>query len=367
MDTPRLDQPLFFQPLFVERVWGGNRLGELFDKSLPPNKVIGESWELSDRPNEQTAAAGGPFDGWTLRKLMERAPEELLGEALAARRPPFFPLLIKFIDAGQDLSVQVHPDDEDCRKLGLADRGKTECWVVLHADPGSRINRGLKPGVTREAFEQALKAGRVAETLHYFPARPGDVIAIPPGMVHAIGAGIVLAEIQQNSDLTFRVHDYDRKGLDGKPRALHLPQSLAVIRFDGPAPGFFQEDMSADRVARALDAGPGAADASRATPGAAGVSPAGRGRPEISALLHGRYFDLRRLHLPPGQRWRFQAPAPAATVVMCLRGAGRLAGRALRGGDALLLPAALSAAHAELAADGAGPLELLLSSPTPEA
>jgi len=357
MNTPRLDQPLFFQPLFVERVWGGNRLEKLLGKPLPPNKVIGESWELSDRPDEQTAVAGGPNDGWTLRKLMERAPTELLGEALAARRPPFFPLLIKFIDAGQDLSVQVHPDDEDCRKLGLADRGKTECWVVLHADPGSRINRGLKPGVTREAFEQALKAGRVAETLNYFPARPGDVIAIPPGMVHAIGAGILLAEIQQNSDLTFRVHDYDRKGLDGKPRPLHLPQSLAVIRFAGPAPGFFQEDMSADRVARALNATPVAADA----------SPAGQGRPELSALLHGRYFDLRALRLPPGAAWRFQVPASASTVVMCLRGAGRLAGRALRGGDTLLLPAALSAAHAELAADGAGPLELLLSSPTPEA
>jgi mannose-6-phosphate isomerase class I len=287
---------------------------------------------------------------------MERAPTELLGEALAARRPPFFPLLIKFIDAGQDLSVQVHPNDEDCRKLGLADRGKTECWVVLHADPGSRINRGLKPGVTREAFEQALKAGRVAETLHYFPARPGDVIAIPPGMVHAIGAGIVLAEIQQNSDLTFRVHDYDRKGLDGKPRALHLPQSLAVIHFGGPAPGFFQEDLSADRVAGAF----------AAVPGAAGASPAGRGDAKLTALLHGRYFNLRRLRLPPGQRWRFPAPAPAATVVMCLRGAGRLAARTLRAGDTLLLPAALSAAHAELSADRAGALELLLSSPTPE-
>jgi mannose-6-phosphate isomerase len=357
MDTPRLDQPLFFQPLFVERVWGGNRLGKLFGKALPPGKVIGESWELSDRPNEQTAVAGGPNDGWSLRKLMERAPEELLGEALAARRPPFFPLLLKYIDAGQDLSVQVHPGDEDCRKLGLADRGKTECWVVLHAEPGSRINRGLKPGVTREGFEQALKAGRVAETLHYFPARPGDVIAIPPGMVHAIGAGVVLAEIQQNSDLTFRVHDYDRKGLDGKPRALHLPESLATIRFAGPAPGFFQEDMTADRIAGVFDA----------MPGAAGASPAGRGRPELAGLLHGRYFDLRRLRLPPGAAWRFEAPAPAATVVMCLRGQGRLAGRTLRGGDTLLLPAALSAAHAELSASGSGAMDLLLSRPTPEA
>jgi mannose-6-phosphate isomerase len=347
MKAPTLSQPLFFQHVFAERVWGGNRLGHLFGKHLPEGKVIGESWEMSDRPKEQTAVAGGPHQGQSLRYLMEQDPEGLLGHALAARRPAHFPLLIKYIDAGQDLSVQVHPDDEGCRALGIQDRGKTECWVVVAAEPGSRINRGLKHGVTRQDFEKALKAGRVEETLHFLRVQPGDVVAIPPGLVHAIGKGIVLAEIQQNSDVTFRVYDYNRKGLDGKPRELHLEQSLATIRFEGPAPGFFKEDMAADCVAR-------------------GIMQDGT-KPRLSPLLHGRYFDLRRLHLPPGALWRFDTPARSATVVMCLQGKGHLAGHALTIGRTLLLPAALAPENAGLAVDPSGPMELLLSSPTPDA
>jgi mannose-6-phosphate isomerase len=341
----KLNEPLFFNPAPVERVWGGNRLTALFGKPLPPGKTIGESWELSDRTEVQSPIVGGAFDGQALSDLMARVPNELLGEALAARKPARFPLLIKYIDAGQDLSVQVHPDDDGCRRLGIHDRGKTECWVVVHADPGSRMNRGLAPGMTRAAFEKALAADRVEDALHFFTVQPGDVVAIPPGMVHAIGKGIVLAEIQQSSDVTFRVYDYKRVGLDGKPRALHVKESLATIVFDAPPAGFFHGDMKTDLVGNAFACAPDGGE---------------------KTFLSGRYFDLRVARVKAGSEWQPSSHGQAATVVMCLRGSGALNGRALIAGQTLLLPAALPRTQATFrAADSE--LTLLLSSPTADA
>lgn len=346
MTTPsKLNEPLFFKPVPVERIWGGNRMTALFGKPIPPGKMIGESWELSDRAEVQSLISGGAFDGQPLHDLLTRFPCELLGKALAVRRPARFPLLIKYIDAGQDLSVQVHPDDDGCKRLKISDRGKTECWVVVHADPGSRMNRGLAPGMTRTAFEKALAADRVEEALHFFPVIPGDVVAIPPGMVHAIGKGIVLAEIQQSSDVTFRVYDYKRVGLDGKPRALHVKESLATIAFDAPPAGFFQGDMKADLVGNAFE------------PAAAGGE---------KVFLSGRYFDLRVARVKAGGEWRPDSHGSTSTVVMCLRGSGTLNDRALTAGQTLLLPAALPGNQVTFRAADAE-LTLLLSSPTADA
>ncbi|MCW8131271.1 MAG: class I mannose-6-phosphate isomerase [Planctomycetota bacterium] len=338
--------PLFFSPMPMEKVWGGSRLGRLHGKKLPPGKPIGESWELSDRPEAESRVVGGPHDGATLAELRAQAPQALLGEALAARSPARFPLLIKYVDAGQDLSVQVHPDDDGAKKLGIPDRGKTECWVIVHADPGARIQRGLKPGVTRASFEDALKAGRVEEALHYFPAKAGDVVAIPPGMIHAICAGVVLAEIQQNSDVTFRVFDYNRMGLDGKPRALHVKESLETIGFGEPAAGYFGGDMTADTVEGVV----------------ANLGPA---RHEF--LLKGRYFDLHRTELQAGQRFALQRDGRAPTVMMVLKGRGTLDGRAMAAGQTLLLPADLPPGAGVIAADPGEALVWLESTPTPEA
>ena len=346
MNTGALNEPLFFSPVPVERVWGGNRLANLFGKPLPAGKVIGESWELSDRTDVQSTVDGGPFDGRPMGELMASYPRELLGEALAARKPSRFPLLVKYIDAGKDLSVQVHPNDDDCQRMDTDDRGKSECWVVVHADPGSRINRGLAKGMTRPAFERALAEDRVEDALHFFEVKPGDVVAIPPGMVHAIGKGIVLAEIQQNSDVTFRVYDYKRVGLDGKPRALHVTESLETMAFDGPPKGFFEGDLTSDVVGNAFETV------------ALGAQ---------QTFLRGRYFDLRVARVKPGDTMKPEGHGTTATVAMCLRGSGKLNGRSLRAGQTLLLPAALPADDTAFRAAAREELTLLLSSPTPEA
>jgi len=176
--------------------------------------------------------AEGPLAGASLRELLRDRPEELVGPRPG--RPAQFPLLVKYLDAHQVLSVQVHPDDALGRRLA-DDNGKTEAWVVMHADPGSLIYAGLRRGVGRDDFAEGLRTGEVEPLLHRFEARPGDCIFIPAGTVHAIGAGVVLAEIQQMSDATFRVHDWGRVGADGQSRRLHLAEALESIDFDaGP-------------------------------------------------------------------------------------------------------------------------------------
>jgi mannose-6-phosphate isomerase len=224
--------PLTFQPRFKERVWGGRRLQTLYGKNLPPNVPIGESWEISDRPGDESVIANGPLAGLTLRDLMDQRGADVLGAAAPAPDGRF-PLLCKLLDARQTLSLQVHPPD---RAAHLGDP-KTEMWYIADAGPGAELFVGLKRGVTREAFERALAAGRVAECFHRVDVKRGDAMLLPSGRVHAIGANLVIFEIQQNSDTTFRVYDWDRVGLDGKPRELHIPQSLESIDFDDFEPG----------------------------------------------------------------------------------------------------------------------------------
>ena len=220
--------PLTFNPIFKERVWGARNLERLYGKKLPANVPIGESWEISDRTGDVSVVNNGPLAGKELRWLVENHRADLLGDAkLEAGR---FPLLIKLLDAQEKLSLQVHPPASKAAEL----RGdpKTEMWFIADAIPDAELYVGLKRGVTRADFERRIGDGSVAECFHRARVRAGDSMFLPSGRVHAIGAGLVIFEIQQNSDTTYRVFDWNRVGLDGKPRELHVPQSLASIDFD---------------------------------------------------------------------------------------------------------------------------------------
>jgi mannose-6-phosphate isomerase len=222
--------PFTFEPIFKERVWGGRNLEKLYGKSLPAGP-IGESWEITDRPEGVSIIANGPLAGQSLRWLMENHRTELLGRE-ASTVPPSqpFPLLVKILDAQQTLSLQVHPPAAAAATLG--GQPKTEMWYITDAAPDAGLFVGLRRGVTRPEFERHLADGTLAECLHRIPVQGGDVMFLPSGRLHAIGAGNVLFEIQQNSDTTYRVFDWNRMGLDGRPRELHVAQSLACIDFN---------------------------------------------------------------------------------------------------------------------------------------
>jgi mannose-6-phosphate isomerase len=220
--------PLIFEPILRRLVWGGRRLGTLLGKPIGDGDDYAESWEIADYHDSVSVVRDGPLAGTTLRDLVRSRPRELFGRAHADLSQ--FPLLIKLIDARETLSVQVHPDDALGRSLA-DDNGKTEAWVVLDAEPGSLIYAGLKPGVDREQFEAAVRSGDVEPLLHRFEPRPGDCVLIEAGTAHAIGAGVLLVEVQQTSDATFRIFDWNRKGGDGKPRELHIDKAMRAIDF----------------------------------------------------------------------------------------------------------------------------------------
>jgi mannose-6-phosphate isomerase len=235
--------PFTFHPIFKERVWGGRELERLYGKNLPPGRPIGESWEISDRPGDASVIANGPLAGKTLRWLMENHRADLLGAAQPAAAGRF-PLLCKILDAREKLSLQVHPPAGKAAEL--KGEPKTEMWFIADAGPGAELFVGLRRGVTRQAFEQKVKTGEVADCFHRVPVRAGDAMFLPSGRVHAIGAGLVIFEIQQNSDTTYRVFDWNRVGLDGKPRELHVPQSLASIDFNDFEPQPVQSRIARD-------------------------------------------------------------------------------------------------------------------------
>jgi len=224
--------PLQFHPLLKRIRWGGRRLGTALGKPIGEENDYAESWEIADCGNDQSTVVEGPFAGWTLARLVASKGDAVFGRD---RVPAHFPLLIKFLDCNDRLSVQVHPNDLQAQKMGRGDNGKTEAWFILEAGPESRIYAGLKPGVDRGSLEKHLDAGTVEDCLHSFPAKRGDCIFIPAGTVHALGEGILLMEVQQSSDVTFRLFDWGRLGPDGKPRQLHRDEALACTDFDrGP-------------------------------------------------------------------------------------------------------------------------------------
>ena len=224
--------PLTFQPIFQERVWGGRNLESLFGKSLPAGKRIGESWEISDRPEAGSLIANGPLAGLSLRWLMEEHVDELLGDI--PDRNGRFPWLAKLLDAEANLSVQVHPPAEIAPTLG--GESKTEAWYIAHATAKARIIAGLPKDITRDAFAERLGQPGFADCLHELPAEANKALFIPSGRLHALGAGTVVFEIQEDSDTTYRVYDWDRTGLDGQPRDLHVEQALASIDFSDTTP-----------------------------------------------------------------------------------------------------------------------------------
>ncbi len=221
--------PIEFQPILKRIRWGGRRLGSVLNKPLGPETDYAESWEIVDHGADQSVVKAGAFQGWTLSRLVAEERDSLLG--VRGRECNQFPLLVKFIDASDRLSVQVHPNDEQARHIDPRENGKTEAWVIIDARPDSLLYVGLKPGVDAELLKQACDNERAEECLHAFTPKPGDCIFVPAGTVHAIGAGVLLAEIQQPSNLTLRLFDWGRVGSDGKPRPLHVEQALKCIDF----------------------------------------------------------------------------------------------------------------------------------------
>lgn len=224
-------QPLLFTPLLKRICWGGKRLGELLNKPVGTAEDYAESWEISDLPDSQSEVACGPHAGWTLSDLRRIYREQLLGTD-----SPFasFPLLIKFLDIEDKLSIQVHPDDHLALQL-TGGIGKTETWIILDSEPGSLLYAGLKEGVDRQQFEKAVAEDRVVECLHAFHVEPGDAVHLPAGTVHAVRGFMLLAEVQQASDLSFRLHDWHRDQREGNKRELHVEEALLCTNFDqGP-------------------------------------------------------------------------------------------------------------------------------------
>lgn len=226
-----LAAPLTFVPTLKDYLWGGRELERLFGRELPEG-VTAESWEISGHPAGVSVVDSGPLAGRDLPGLVAEFGARLVGRRgrQAAARGEF-PLLVKLLDASHALSVQVHPDDDYATAHGLDDPGKTEMWYILHAEPGSRIVQGMKRGTDRATFRRAVADDRVQDLLNRVRVRPGDAILVPAGTVHGILSGIVLVEIQQCSDTTFRIYDWERLGPDGEPRELHLEQAMDAIHF----------------------------------------------------------------------------------------------------------------------------------------
>jgi mannose-6-phosphate isomerase len=293
-----ITEPIVFEPLPMERVWGGRRLESLYGKALPHGAPIGESWEVVDREDAQSVVHTGPLRGTTLHELWTSHRETIFGLPYVPHPAPRFPMLIKLLDARDRLSVQVHPPAAIAPSLG--GEPKTEMWYFADTQPGASIYAGLKKGVTRDTFEKLLHLGRVEEALHVIPVEAGQSIFIPSGRLHAIGEGNVIVEVQQNSDTTYRVFDWNRTGLDGQPRKLHLDESMLSTDFAD-----FEPDVC---------------------------------RKDEGVLAECPYFVVKKIHL--------NAPEPATKhgrfgIYTVLTGAAACAGSTFKPGDFFLAPATL--------------------------
>jgi len=303
--------PLRFDPIYQYRLWGGRRLSGLLTARLPGDGPIGEAWVLSDRVDQPSRVADGPLKGLTITQMLAQFPEQVMGKLAGRFRR--FPLLLKFLDAREMLSVQVHPADTHTDLLPAGETGKTEAWVVLEVGPKSRIYAGLKPGTTEAGLRQALTNGGVADRLACFTPKPGDAVFLPAGTVHALGGDIVVFEVQQNSDVTFRLYDWDHvDAKTGQPRALQVDQALACVDFGECAGGL---------VAPVVEA----------------TTPVKRER-----LFHCEHFWLWRLH---GDTPFVVGTPGVPGVLVCIEGVGQVehggAIYAIGKGDVFLLPAAL--------------------------
>ena len=236
--------PLKFKPIYKQRIGGGQKLRSFFDKDIPPGEKIGESWELADLPDDKSVIANGELAGQSLASVIEKYPREITGDANFVGP---FPLLIKFLDAQDILSVQVHPDPQTARLMAQANP-KTECWYIISAEPGAVIYKGLKKGLGKDEFAEAIRKGSVAELLTKVSVEAGQCHFLPAGTIHSIGAGLLIAEIQMPSDTTFRVFDWNRVDDAGKPRPLHIEQALESIHFDASG-----DNLSVTTAGRLVD------------------------------------------------------------------------------------------------------------------
>ncbi|MBN2272183.1 MAG: class I mannose-6-phosphate isomerase [Sedimentisphaerales bacterium] len=220
--------PFKFEPLYKERIWGGRTLEKVFNRRLPAGVKIGESWDLADLPNDKSVITNGELAQKTLAAAIRSYPDEIIGKADFSGP---FPLLIKLLDAQDLLSVQVHPDAATCRRMGKGEP-KTECWYIISAETGAFIYKGLRKGVTKGQFVEAVRSGAVADMLAKVPVEAGQCHFLPAGTPHSIGTGLLIAEIQTPSDTTYRIFDFDRVDKAGKPRQLHIDEAIESIHFD---------------------------------------------------------------------------------------------------------------------------------------
>ena len=233
--------PIKTNPVFKQYIWGGHALADRFGKPIPDN-FAAESWEISAHPDGPCTIANGAYAGMQLQEALDKYPAELLGDA----RYDTFPLLVKLLDANQDLSVQVHPDDAYAKEHENGSLGKTEMWYVVDAKPDARLVYGLKPGTTRDTFRAAIENGTLEQVLNYVPARKGDCFFIPAGTLHAICGGLLIAEIQQSSNTTYRVYDYNRLDRDGNLRELHVEKAVDVTKMEAAENSGFRPPVTAD-------------------------------------------------------------------------------------------------------------------------
>jgi mannose-6-phosphate isomerase len=239
--------PLTFEPVFRDYIWGGRNLETRFGRKLPPG-IVAESWEISGHPSSPTVVDSGPLAGLTLPEVQARLGDRLVGtRSRWATDRKKFPLLVKLLDANRRLSVQVHPPDAYALENEGGELGKTEMWYVLYAAPGTELIYGLSRPTTPEAFRAALQHGTLSDLLHRLPIKAGDAIYVPTGTIHALLEGAVVAEIQQNSDTTYRVYDWGRVGADGKPRPLHIDKALDVTNLNLVRPTAYTPDVVWDK------------------------------------------------------------------------------------------------------------------------
>ena len=309
-----LDQPVVFEPLFKERIWGGRRLETVLGKRRPGDGKFGEAWEIVDRAEAQSVVRDGPLAGKTLHDLWTNERAEIFG---AVPDSPRFPLLIKWLDAEEKLSLQVHPPAEVAGRLGA--EPKTEFWYVAEADSGAKLFVGLTKAISKHDFQRSIEEGTVTDHVHAISVRKGDAMFLPAGRFHAIGAGNLLVEIQQNSDSTYRVFDWNRKDDTGKPRELHVEAALECIDFT---------DCQPELV-----------------------------RPNGESLVRDRLFEV--------QKWTLTTPRPIRpagqfALVCCLDGEMRCAGMTLKPGEFCLVPAELRDRQVEPAKDQATLLRITI-------
>jgi mannose-6-phosphate isomerase len=301
MPPVNLTQSLVFQPIFMERVWGGRRLESLYGKRLPPALRIGEAWEIVDRPEAQSVVDDGPFRGLTLHALWRKHREQIFGavpDGPSRTGVSRFPILAKLLDAQENLSLQVHPPAAIAQELG--GEPKSEFWYIADAAPGAEIFAGLKKSSTRGAFVKALKQEKVLEHAHQISVAPGDAIFLPSGRLHAVGAGNLIVEIQQNSDTTYRVYDWDRVKKGGPERKMHIVEALQCIDFSDREPSLLEQT---DEL-----------------------------------LVRHESFEVEKWLLP---KEREIAPGGSFAIVVCLTGALESAGLKFEPGDFFLVPAQL--------------------------